>query len=77
MATYISNPAPGEKYYYSNYVRGTKLPKSNKLPGIIISLVLSILICIPICSLVFLTRKKVYKNYDEPNEGIEVNFEAT
>ena len=47
--------------YYSHFQRGDKIPMANKLPGILISLFFSVLICIPIFLMLRLTKKKEYR----------------
>merc|ERR1711920_9440 len=67
----------GEGGYDSKSVRGDKLARPDKTTGIIVSLVITVLMCMPICSFVFLTRKRVYKKSALTEEGSELNFEAT
>merc|ERR1711920_90362 len=67
----------GNGYYDSKSVKGTKLARPNKMKGIMVSIVITVLMCMPICSFVFLTRKRVYKKSDLTEEGTEVNLEAT
>ena len=42
-----------------------------------VSIAITVLMCMPICSFVFLTRKRVYKKSALTEEGTEVNLEAT
>ena len=46
---------------YNYYKQGDKIPIANKWPGILISIFLTILICVPIVLMMRLTKKKVYK----------------
>ena len=69
-------------YCYPEYIAGTKIKEidaSIRLRSILVCLILTVIVCIPICSFMCLTKKRVYKkgaNQAQHGEGIHVDVET-
>ena len=67
-----------EAVCYTEYTEGNKIARvylADKIWAISICLILTVLICIPICSFMRLTKKRVYKKSAQAplhGQGIEV-----